>query len=540
LDGVFCFCIGGEQKLSFRWIHLIIFVFFWQVAFFSREKKTETLKLGNLETCSFIALMNNNNKNIEEAAAKGWRQPFTSQPKVASQQPLVASQQPLVASPTARAVLGNFARPTINFAPEDKQRDLMLCMDMREGANKPLYDAVKGKMAAMGIAHKLKVMKLELFDFQYVFENDEKKLFGPLIERKTASDLAGGIKNGHFREQRGRANALGIPGSKKIYIYEGHLLDRNYRIDPKSLIGATIKPVMNDEYNVTLTQNMQATADDLIMWLLYLEHLTDKPTIKHYEYTDYIQPSARKRDFRKNHRLPMMIREYVFGASSAISTAIANKFTTMARLQDAFIFHERDTRVTISRLLYDCGDKKRYIGQAVTQELYEFLEIDSLRTQLRSEMATRVAGTGKYTTSEMKTMLTDLIPQPMDMSELTKIRKSSQKAKDMFHLGRKASPSTRKAKASTSGSGSDFSDISGSDMSDEYEEEEDEDEEQKAAPSSTTTATTTKHINKKVKFDNEPHGFDNEGDDTLDDDFWTNTNVLDELDQIEAKAQAKA
>lgn len=278
----------------------------------------------------------------------------------------------------------NGGKPTINYAEGTRKRKLVLVVDVREGKNQALFEKIKSRMEMLGAGDQLEVRQLDIFDFQYVFFDDRNKTFGPHIERKTAADAAASIKDKRWREQMGRAH--GIPN--KIHLFEGNLLARHYGIDPKALIGATLKPAMREEFDACMTQNMEATADVLVQWLMYLEHVEDVKVVEQFSYVDYFQAESRKRDFREENRLALMIKAFAQGGSAGVAKVVVENYPSLGALQAAFLANPLTTKKKIANLMYIVNDKFIRVGPAAAKEIYAMCDIDCLAASLAATKKT--------------------------------------------------------------------------------------------------------------------------------------------------------
>lgn len=264
------------------------------------------------------------------------------------------------------------------------KRELVVKIDVREGANSLLVQTLRKKMVAFGMNPDTKLLleRLDIFDVMFVFADDHDKGFGPCIERKTASDLAASLKDGRYSEQKGRMGSLGLPAGKAILLYEGNLLEKWYGIDTKSLIGASIKPVMRGENEVTLTQNVDATADIILEWLRYLEHMDEPKLVEHYSYVKSVQSDVRKRDFKTENMFALMIKDFVHGATGDVANAIVAKYPSLAVLIHALMTKKSHTMSTISNITYMVGGTMRKIGPARTTLLCKMCDVAALSTLL--------------------------------------------------------------------------------------------------------------------------------------------------------------
>lgn len=272
----------------------------------------------------------------------------------------------------------NNGRPVINYAEGTRKRKLVLVVDVREGKNQALFEKIKSRMEELGAVDQLEVRQLDIFDFQFVFFDNRERTFGPHIERKTAQDAADSIKDGRWSEQMGRAH--GIPN--KIHIFEGNLLSKYYRIDPKSLIGAVLKPAMRHEFDAMVGPNMEATADMLVQWFTYLEHVDDVKVVENFSYVDCFQAEARKRDFREGNRLALMIKSFVQGGSAGVAKAVEDRYGSLGVLQAAFIKEPLKTKRDVANLMYMVNDRFIRVGPAATKEIYNMCDVDTLAAKL--------------------------------------------------------------------------------------------------------------------------------------------------------------
>lgn len=277
-------------------------------------------------------------------------------------------------------------RPEITYKTA-KNRDLLLVIDVREGRNNDLIAKIENRMRMLCYdpEEKIKREALDLFDFQFVFKNDPSKNFGPCFERKRADDLAASIKDGRYAEQKARMQSLeGVPTSNKVYIYEGNLVARNYGIEPKALLGASLLPPMRKEAEIQLTQNLEATADIIVYWLAYLEHLDDDKLVSQYSYSKSIHSGVRKRDFVEKNMLAIFLSQGVYGISGAAADAIAQCYdNSIVNLQMEYCKHPKETLAELANITYKVNGHDSKIGQASAANVVNACEGDKMRKQLR-------------------------------------------------------------------------------------------------------------------------------------------------------------
>lgn len=288
----------------------------------------------------------------------------------------------------SNAVYSDKTRQTIEYKDGERKRELMIVVDSREGVNDGFVKKIQEKMVHIGKdASDVIVEKMNIGDIHFIFKHTPdgaRRAFGPLIERKTCSDLSSSIKDARYREQKGRMAAFNMEGHMKLYIYEGHLLGRYWGISPKSLMGATVKPVMKEENEIALTQNMEATSDFVVQMLSYLEHMDEVTAGRKMEYVEYIQPMSKKSDAREHSLLACILRESVMGVSANAATAVVDKYHSMGELQAAFITNPQGTITDIQNTEYygHGKDTASKIGVAVAKNIYNFCDIDKLRERL--------------------------------------------------------------------------------------------------------------------------------------------------------------
>lgn len=286
------------------------------------------------------------------------------------------------------AVYSDKTRQTIEYKEGSRKRELIIVVDSREGVNDGFVKKIQDKMVQIGKSESdVIVEKMNIGDIHFIYKHTPdgaRRAFGPLIERKTCSDLSSSIKDARYREQKGRMAVFNMEGHMKLYIYEGHLLGRYWGIAPKSLMGAAVKPVMKEENEIALTQNMEATSDFVVQMLAYLEHMDEVVANRRMEYVDYIQPMSKKSDAREHNLLACILRESVMGVSANAATAVVDKYASMGALQAAFITDPQGTIVDIQNIEYygHGKDTASKIGVAVAKNIYNFCDIDTLRTKL--------------------------------------------------------------------------------------------------------------------------------------------------------------
>jgi len=285
-------------------------------------------------------------------------------------------------------------------------RNLVLVIDCREGRNDGLITKIEQRMRAMCLdpAVKIRRAQMDLFDFQFVIADDPSNTnFGPCFERKTASDLAGSIKDGRFTEQKRRMQMIpDMPVQNKVYIYEGNLLGKWWGIDPKALLNASLLPPMKGEAEIQLTQNTEATADIIVQWLIYLEHLDDKKLVSRNSYAASVQTGVKKKDIRDNNRLALMLSEFAYGITGVAADVIARNYdNSLSVLQMAFLEDQKETLKKIANLKYKVNGHDTKVGPAAAKKVLEVLDINRLRLLINAA-AEKPSGSSKPTPSRSK------------------------------------------------------------------------------------------------------------------------------------------
>jgi ERCC4-type nuclease len=273
-------------------------------------------------------------------------------------------------------------KPTIEYTKKAKERELVMVIDSKE--DERLVTKIEQRMRALCLKPEEKIRRAEmnLFDVQFVIKDDPRNTnFGPCFERKTASDLASSIKDGRYTEQKRRMQLIeNMPATNKVYIYEGNLIAKWYGVDPKALLNASLLPPMRNEAEIQMTQNMDATADILVEWLLYLEHLEEAKLVSRFSYAGSVQTGVKKKDVRDNNRLALMLSEFAYGISGPAGDSIAREFdNSLAKLQMDFIDNQAKTLKRIANCKYKVNGKDTKVGPAAAKQVLSNLDIDRLR-----------------------------------------------------------------------------------------------------------------------------------------------------------------
>ena len=271
---------------------------------------------------------------------------------------------------------GRQSSAPINIEYKDAaKRRVLIKIDTREMKNTQLIEALKRKLTLIGRdpAVDMKVEMVNLFDIVYVaVDAAGNETFVMGIERKTIPDLSASIKGQRYTEQRGRMNLIDTSPSTKLLLCEGGLLDRDYAINPKSLLGATAKPVIRGDHDVMMTKGMESTADIIVHYLLYIEHMDELPKAKtNNTYVDFAQADVRKRDCVENNVYPLMMKYFVHGMTAEKAKAIVEVYATLGSLADAFKENKAKTLSKIASL--KCAGDTRCFGPALATHVYEMM-----------------------------------------------------------------------------------------------------------------------------------------------------------------------
>lgn len=287
---------------------------------------------------------------------------------------------------SSSAVFRYSAVAPVTTYTEPARRKVIIKLDSRETRNKPLLESLRKKLGALGLVvdNVLKIVQLELFDVVLCIIDGDSDMLAMGIERKTAADLAASIKDGRYREQKGRMNELDLPASHKLMLVEGNLLDKNYGINTKSLLGAVVGPCVREEGDTIMTRNMEASADIIIEMYRYIEHMDIKPHVRK-TYIDFKKANIRKSDICTENRLGLMLAEHVNGVSASAAKVITDKYATMAVLQHAFIVNKDATLNTIANLKHRTDNGVCAVGRSNANKICEFFEIDKLHGLLTTE-----------------------------------------------------------------------------------------------------------------------------------------------------------
>ena len=93
-----------------------------------------------------------------------------------------------------------------------RKRELVLRVDTREANNDDLMYELRLAYAKAGMADRIQVATLNLFDFEFAVR-DTGDEFGPKIERKTPGDLEASVMDGRFAEQKAAPRRTFLPAT---------------------------------------------------------------------------------------------------------------------------------------------------------------------------------------------------------------------------------------------------------------------------------------------------------------------------------------
>jgi ERCC4-type nuclease len=299
-----------------------------------------------------------------------------------------------------------------------RKRELVLRVDTREANNDDLMYELRLAYARAGMADRIQVATLNLFDFEFAVR-DTGDEFGPKIERKTPGDLEASVMDGRFAEQKARMHAAEMPQDKKIYLIEGDVPAHNFRLQRMAATGAMLKPVLRRENNLVIAGNAKMTALLLAEWHVYLEQVDEPHAVAHYAYAQNVQARVRKCEFRADRRLAMMITSFVDGASPAFGEAVARLYPSIGALQLAFLHKPRTTLEAIATLKPE--GNQRCIGPEVAKRIRDDLcDIPVLAPDLEVDIdepdapPKRTRGTGTKRAKRVKRDVVVTIPDDDD------------------------------------------------------------------------------------------------------------------------------
>ena len=143
-----------------------------------------------------------------------------------------------------------------------------------------------------------------------------------LIERKKNKDYAASIKDGRWREQKGRM--LAQHDYKCMYIIEGTL--HGHSVPLTTLISAMCNTMLRDGIHVIRTVSVNET-------VIVLQQLMKKMTKMTASSSGLVPPTLSKRK-RNSDAVFLRMLMCVPGCSEKVASKIIEQYTTMAALRD--------------------------------------------------------------------------------------------------------------------------------------------------------------------------------------------------------------
>lgn len=151
-----------------------------------------------------------------------------------------------------------------------------------------------------------------------------------IFERKTTQDLIASIKDGRYKEQKGR---LKSNYDKITYIIEGdNIISSNSR-EQNILTSSYIHTIYRDNIHIVFTKNVEETATFL---LLVISKIIDNPskfiTTQNEEYIDTVKAKSRKCDNMTPKNCYLLQLAQIPNISITIAKKIQEVYPTMREL----------------------------------------------------------------------------------------------------------------------------------------------------------------------------------------------------------------
>lgn len=215
--------------------------------------------------------------------------------------------------------------------------------------------------------------QLLLGDIQlFVNKKDSSNFIDYVIERKTIKDLLSSVKDGRYKEQKGRI--LSQIEQKNIgdffYIIEG---SSHYLKEYEKTIyqGALISISLRDNIHIIKTDSIYDTGDFLIRLYKRLEKeyliKSNKEPIK---YIDTLK--AEKKANIDSYTSQIMALGVVPGISYKMAEAVINKYKTLGDLFDTYqgLVSEDEKKGLLKDIIIT---ETRKLGNKASQNIYEYL-----------------------------------------------------------------------------------------------------------------------------------------------------------------------
>jgi len=186
---------------------------------------------------------------------------------------------------------------------------------------------------------------------------DENTVY--IFERKAGGDLDASIKDGRYKEQKGRLIESGLPRKNIVYIIE-KLSKANNPAMKKRIWNAICNTQHRDGFSVFQTKSIEETVDYLISMVLSVEKFSteDKVEIDNIVNVNIKKKQVCQQDWFK-YSLTLIPK-----CSLTIASAITDKFATIANLS-----LEIDTNGLHCLSDLKHGDSQRRLGKKLSEEI---------------------------------------------------------------------------------------------------------------------------------------------------------------------------
>lgn len=228
----------------------------------------------------------------------------------------------------------------------------------------------------LNIKHKVKQLELgDIIIEDNSNENDVKELF--IIERKTVRDLIASVKDGRYREQKIRLEAMKSKGECReiLYIIEGDLNIGLNKDEIKTFNGSIISTQMRDSINVIRTMNINETVDFLLRLqsrCISGDCWKKKYNINKSEEEQYLSTIKRKKGNNiTKDGCQLLIISSVPGVSQDTAKVLINKYGSIKNLLDEY--SKLKTDKDKEKMLNGIELKKGKITKAMSKKIYDYL-----------------------------------------------------------------------------------------------------------------------------------------------------------------------
>ena len=236
--------------------------------------------------------------------------------------------------------------------------------------------ALINKFETLNLVHNVKQLDLgDIIVEDNSNENDVKELF--IIERKTVRDLIASVKDGRYKEQKIRLEAMKSNGECReiLYIVEGDLNIGLNDDEIKTFNGSIISTQMRDSINVIRTMNINETVDFLLRLksrCISNDCWEKKGKKNKNDDEQYLSTIKRKKgnNITKNG-CQLLIISSVPGVSQETAKVIINKYGSIRGLFDNYSKLKNDNDK--EKMLIGIELKKGKITEAMSKKIYNYL-----------------------------------------------------------------------------------------------------------------------------------------------------------------------